>query len=827
MHHNKSNGPGTGAGITSPRKRSMNAIAAAVAMASVLTAGQTWALALGRVTVQSQLGEPLRAEIDVPSITSEEASSLQIGIAPPDRFRAASMEFNPLLNDVRFELVQRPNGQFVIRLSSDRVVSEPFLDVVLQASWSNGQLLRGYTMLFDPPNLRPAPAPLLPAAPPPPVVSDVRPAMPVPPPTTAVTPSVPQRATPAPMPAAVTAPAETVRRVEVRRGDTASGIVISQLPPGVSLDQMLIALLRANPGAFINNNVNRLKAGAVLEIPDAAQASAIPVSEARQLIQAQSRDFNEFRRRLATMAPAQDTAPASRQAAGTVQTEVADQQPAATAQDRLTLAQGSTATAETEQIAQTRQQEAAQQRADELNRNLQELEQLRQAIATQPATEAEPATTADAPAEPPVAGVTVEAAAPVVPEPVAPPAPEAPPAPAPAPAATAGSFIQSVTEHPYALPAGGVLAALLGLLALMRLRKRRTAEDAEEDPADADNQELAEGQTVDTNEDPPVSSMMYSPSQLDAGGDVDPVAEADVYLAYGREKQAEEILVEAIRLHPEKLPARLKLLEIYAGRQDVGAFDASARDLHALTGGQGEEWQQARALGQQLDPDNPLYLNLASAARTDEEGPLSAPPDIDLSFDNEPPANPAADDLEQLLSAEYAEPEAQPTQEPEPSKAPDTFEFDLDTDTTAEAPPAQNRETTPEATASSLDFDLDLTALEPEAPAPSPAPAAAALPDEIKDLSLDLDFDFDTASPGDTSADIGASTPSANMDALEGLDLDESLGGNDPLQTKLSLAEEFDAIGDTDGARSLAEEVEAEATGELKERARAFLARLS
>lgn len=82
---------------------------------------------------------------------------------------------------------------------------------------------------------------------------------------------------------------------------------------------------------------------------------------------------------------------------------------------------------------------------------------------------------------------------------------------------------------------------------------------------------------MDTDDEAPVSSMMYSPSQLDAGGDVDPVAEADVYLAYGRDQQAEEILLEALRLHPDRLPVRLKLLEIYAQRPDAARFEAAAR----------------------------------------------------------------------------------------------------------------------------------------------------------------------------------------------------------------------------------------------------------
>ncbi|WP_443082371.1 type IV pilus assembly protein FimV, partial [Tepidimonas sp.] len=126
----------------------------AAALASTL-AGNAWALALGRVSVQSQLGEPLRAEIDVPAITDAEAAGLQVGIAPAERFRAANLEFNALLQDVSLEVQRRTDGRTVIVVRSARPVSEPFLDLVVQARWAGGELLRGYTLLFDPPNLRP------------------------------------------------------------------------------------------------------------------------------------------------------------------------------------------------------------------------------------------------------------------------------------------------------------------------------------------------------------------------------------------------------------------------------------------------------------------------------------------------------------------------------------------------------------------------------------------------------------------------------------------------------------------------------------------------
>lgn len=391
-----------------------------------------------------------------------------------------------------------------------------------------------------------------------------------------------------------------------------------------------------------------------------------------------------------------------------------------------------------------------------------------------------------------------------------------------------GSFIQSLIGHPLALPAGGGLVALLALLGLLRWRQRKTSEALNQTPEpDTESYENAEGQTVDTSEDAPVSSMMYSPSQLDAGGDVDPVAEADVYLAYGRDKQAEEILLESIRLHPDRLPVRLKLLEIYAQRNDIPSFNALAATVQDLTNGVGPDWQQAREMGMRVDPDNPLYMSTAEAFPS--AGPNTQPPDIDLRFDDEASSSQTdADELDRLLQtdtpSQATEVDLDLTQPAEPvadeAVAAMDFEIDQTPDTTSPAQPAFAAEST-------LDFDLDLTDIETPAPAASSAPPAD-LPSEVKALSLDLDLDLDA--PVASASTETPSSPEAtgmDVDPLAGFELDENLGGNDPLQTKLSLAEEFQAIGDHDGARSLAEEVEAEATGELKERARAFLAQLS
>ncbi|HVL43513.1 MAG TPA: hypothetical protein VM407_01675, partial [Acidovorax sp.] len=137
--------------------------AAAVACAGLHTSDAS-ALALGRITVQSALGEPLRAEIDLPQITPAEADSLRATTATPEVFRAQGMEYTQTMNNLQIQLQRRADGTAVLRLSSDRPVNEPFLDLVLDANWGSGRIVRSYTMLFDPPSMRRA-APAVTAAP--------------------------------------------------------------------------------------------------------------------------------------------------------------------------------------------------------------------------------------------------------------------------------------------------------------------------------------------------------------------------------------------------------------------------------------------------------------------------------------------------------------------------------------------------------------------------------------------------------------------------------------------------------------------------------------
>jgi pilus assembly protein FimV len=184
--------------------------------------------------------------------------------------------------------------------------------------------------------------------------------------------------------------------------------------------------------------------------------------------------------------------------------------------------------------------------------------------------------------------------------------PTAPPPPEP-------SLLDDLIANPL-IPAaiGGLIALLIGA-GIWKVRQSRKATQVDSSFLESRLQPdsffgASGGQRVDTAEGAATgSSMVYSPSQLDAAGDVDPVAEADVYLAYGRDLQAEEILKEALRVNPQRVAIHTKLLEIYAKRRDAKAFDQVASEAFSVTHGTGPEWARICELGQELDPTNATY----------------------------------------------------------------------------------------------------------------------------------------------------------------------------------------------------------------------------
>ena len=630
---------------------SRKVLSAAIA-SSLLLLSNAHATGLGRLTVLSALGQPLRAEIELTSANKDEVGSLVPKLASIEAFKQASIDFNPALLSMRFSVESRGAG-YVIRVTSTQAMNEPFVDLLLEMNSSSGKLLREYTFLLDPAELRNS--------------QSAQVANPV---NISTSPLV-SKAKPAQQPAndetgQTTLPATQKKAIEkkplasreapaageyqIKAGDTLSRVAEEFKSDGVSLDQMLVGLYKANPQAFSGNNMNRLRVGQILTIPDSESSKTVSVRESHSVVMAHAADFNSYRNKLAGQvleAPAQKTTTSKQEVGGTITSKVKEV-PTATneALDKLKLSKATqdvasksaiSKAAEEERIAKDRAIADANARVKELEKNVGELNKLlkikdkdlaeKQAAAApkiEAKTESKAAVTkpleevsktvaspvAMAPAKPEAAADATQlagASAPVTPPPVAAPkkkrvAPPPPPEP---------SFFESVMNSGFVLPIG-VIAALVAAVGIVTSRRKKKQQQFDDSILTGSSMKANSmfgstgGQSVDTNNSVFNSNFAPSASQLDAN-EVDPIAEADVYIAYGRDSQAEEILKEALRTQPDRHAVRVKLLEIYANRKDPRSFERLASELYGMTSGEGDEWSQAASMGVMLEPTNPLY----------------------------------------------------------------------------------------------------------------------------------------------------------------------------------------------------------------------------
>lgn len=781
------------------------------------------AAGLGKLSVTSALGQPLAAEIEVFAADKAEFDSLTASLASEQAFREARVEFAPILSSMRFSIERKPDGRAVLKLSTNRPVNDPFLDFVLELNWNSGRLVREYTMLLDPPGMA-APQTVAPVAVTPAQTPAPEPApkpVPVPKPKAAVAPA----ATAAPAAKAATEEATTAvpSQVLVKRGDTLARIANRVRPEGVSLEQALVGLYRENTGAF-EGNMNRLKAGKTLNIPDAEAFSGITAQEAVREVRLQAEDWRRYRQKLAAAvqeAPAAQAEP-TQAAAGRITPKVEDKaKPAPEAQqdvlklskapaagsaaDEVRAAQEKLRAQEEDAIARQKALDESSQRVASLEKQIEDMQKLvemkdqAQEAAPEPAMTPEP-----------------EVEAPPAPKPTPAPVVKAPPAVPPA----GDAWYAPLLENP--LYWGGGLAALgLGGLLWWMLAgagRRRSSPAALEDSIMSSGEVqantvigAASGGSVNTGD----TSFLTDFSQAGLGSidthDVDPIAEAEVYMAYGRDVQAEEILKEAIGKNPDRHEIRAKLLEIYAARRNTQAFESVAGELYAALGSKPNPlWDKACEMGRSIDPTNPLYGGAASAALDTPAATVAATPAI--------AGGALAFGADEELEAPAAEPIAEPVadveplsaDEPEPAFAEEAdsglLEFESDPGIAAFTSPAEMSEEAPvapeqghvETDALSLDFEL------PELDLP-------VADDEVK-LDLGLEEDGGPDSKFDFSGldlDLGETTGSE-------LELDE-------VGTKLDLARAYVEMGDKEGAREILAEVLAEGSDAQKSDARDML----
>lgn len=861
---------------------SLKTLGAAVMSAMLLS--NAAAAGLGKLTVLSSLGQPLNAEIELNAVSKEEAATLVPKLAPPEAFRAANIELHPALLALRFTVEQRGDRQ-IIRVTSTQAMNEPFVDMLLEVGIPNGRLVREYTFLLDPPDMRATQSPQVAATPaqgsrsaptearlsllPKPGLAPLPSAAPA----TAAAPVGPAVqgkpvaiAPPAPVP-----PLKELKERQVRRGETLSQIARENQIEGISLDQMLVALYRTNPDAFIGKNMNRMRSGAILVLPDADNAASTSTGEAHRVVIAQANDFNEYRNQLAGQvdnAEAKAAVESKNTASGKITAKVAEAAtPADEAKDKLKLsksvvgsgaekASGPADSAE-DKIARDKAQAEASARVKELERIVNDLQKVaelknKDLAERQKAAEAEQARVADAAkaAAPASASASATAAAPA-----SIPAKTPPVAAAPAAKPAPGFF-----DDPLVLPGIGLLLTLIGSLGFIAARRKRQAkqfdEHAFEEPGLDRNSifNMPGGQRIDTHS-AVFNSSFASPADPSVMNEVDPIAEADVYIAYGRDAQAEEILNEALRINPDRHPVRIKLLEIHANRKDKATFATVAKTLHDKTGGAGEFWIQAAALGLALDPDNPLYAAKApvAPASTQDAGPATA-----ATAATADAAGAATEDLtvmERTIAKAAAKAATVIEFYPDPpadKAAAGADEADAtEDDVPANAPPVQARNLLA-SDINDINFDfLDEGKDKQAGPAPSASPAksVADLEDEFAQIESEfaksagasanvepapIEFDLSDItlelSPQE-SAPAPANPEPAAVPELEGIDalsLDvDALDEQAEMVTKLDLASAYEEIGDKEGARELLEEVIAGGTPEQVAKAKALLERLA
>jgi pilus assembly protein FimV len=812
------------------------------------------AAGLGRMSVLSGMGQPLRAEIELLSVPAEDMAGVEAKLASPEAFRQARMDRSSILGDLQLTLERRSNGQPVVRITSASPVTDPFVDLLIELNWSSGRILREYTVLLDPVRdakpVAEAPKPVLPA------VGEPAPRATAPTPQ-AMPPSAQAKPVAPKAPAAAPAPAKLRTYGPVKSGETLHAIAKKVMPADVSLEMMVASLYQANKSAFAQNNVNLLKQGQVLTVPDRDSVMLmVSPHQARKLLSEHSTAWNELRGRVASQAARSvaEAAPDDASKGKIVRAQPQEKPaPAAVSKDVLKLSKGEPAKAtdakaaqkvqalEEELAAKNRALQEAHDRVSQLERTVQDLQRLMD-LKTKDGAQP-PAPAAEAKPEP-------AAAPPAKPE----PAQAKPPVEMPVQEPGILDTLLSTPLYIGGLVAAAVLAVLLWVF-MVGSRRRKGLSDFE--------------QSVMTGGDPFKTSIFKTttgmptergaPSQAGAATDfsrlglgsidtheVDPIAEAEVYMAYGRDAQAEEILKEALGKDPNRHEIALKLLEIYATRQDTATFETQASELYANLGDPASAiWQQAADMGRKLDPANPLYRVFGEApdlpevpavpevpaapvvaeiAPVEESRPAEEPLVFDVPVELQAMPEPVAEpDVDATVRLEDMHFDVTPLElpgmtepAPEPAQEYPSFGVAMEPDL-GQLDEIQLAPTDEEASLE-LPEELDLVDLTAAAPATE---AKAAEPDEVRLPDLDFSgIDLELAEPEEIEA-----KPVAEATVLEApSEIDPDL--LEEVNTKLDLARAYLEMGDKEGAREILEEVVKEGDSQQKQQAQNLIASL-
>jgi len=741
-------------------------LAIAAVLLCLSATSSVFAIGLGDIEMQSMLNEPLNAVIELTSASKQELDGLKVTIASREAFQKMGITRTNILNDFKFSVEQPQRGLPVIRVTTRQPVREPFLDFLIEASWSKGHLLRQYTLLVDPPVTMQA-APPVQRAP-------VR-----------QTPSqsLKVKQTPSPAPVPVTAPATATHITvspgdankygPVRRNQTLWDIAKRVRPDSdISMQQMMIALLRSNPEAFADNNINNLRAGTTLQIPGRDEILALDKAAASREASRQYTEWQQSRSaaQAATTATATETVKESQPQA----TPPTASAPADTPESRLQLvapdeeaikgavvpgtpeggaaaqAPGSQellqqlALATEEAEAGRAQSEELQSRVGKLEEQVADMQRLIELKDTQLANLQNRLAAQNQTASNTTSDASPEAGAPATnrSETQA----EAPPEANARRGSKPEGIIDRLMENPVLAGLGVLVAMILGGFLWSSARHRKQEDIFRDEPTFASqmsaarNDELPVTSRIAAGDTSMLSDLAPSDmSPLQSDETSDPLTEADVFIAYDRVQQAEDVIKSALQGDPDNRDFKMKLIEIYHAAGNPAAFDAQAATFRETVGEDDPDWQRVASMGHELSPANPLYQTAMSQS------------------------------------------------------------------------PVRDGE---------VDFDMDLDGLE-EADSAGNEPGNAAGDD------IGLDYDTGAKLAGNASENIHFNLDELNLDHEEE-DLTEGLlQESDEIGTKLDLARAYMDMGDPDGARGILEEVIEEGNDEQKTEAESLISQIA
>ncbi len=831
------------------------------------------ALGLGSINVKSGLNEPLVAEIPVSVNSVQERDSLTVMQANADDYARVGIDASRSAVPIEFSVVNDNRGGAVIRVTSSEAIREPFLQLLLEVNWNRGKLLREYSVLLDPPVMAPAlrgQAATTKVDPPAEIRPEVTEAAPMTKPVeTAVIPepvvepeaapeAKPQNR-PVPVESAPAAEATTPDSHTIRSGDTLWVIANSSKPSTASVDQMMVAILRKNPQAFNDGNINALKKGAILRMPNKDELDQISLAEASRVIREQNSLWRSYQAQSAaspvsvadpgTSSVSAPSAPATNGA----RIELVPPANGSANAKALSAAQADAARAKEDLLSAQREAQDSKERISELEKiksdqeralalkdqQLKDLQDQLAKVNAMPATP--PAETSVVEAAPISSAVATDPTAPAASISVADPIASEASAPAASddiwgePAASTASIDAGtpVVDDPSVTGAGTEVAPVVEPSITAEPVVEPSAPVASAAPSTTDWPEVDTtpwwktmpamigagagvlgllGFLLMRKKKPAVASPVIAQSYSDDVNFGIPAIGAGAALnqSFAAQDEDEARIQSAIAGNPNDLWSHLDLLRLYYSRQDANNFEAAASTMFGFVmDPESPQWQEARSMGAQLVPNSSLF------AAADFN-----PPSFDNFSNDFAPSAPVVQVPSMPVTAQA------PAVADEPLGSLDLSAFD-------DAPAV--------AKTSADDFSFDLSLDTPTQVVAPVAAAASGVAGSVAAAKDDFAFDFNFDAPQAVAPKLPALDDAPALTGFDSVsitdvvpaplesngDADDLMIGDDSVGTKLDLAKAYLDMGDPDGARSMLEEVLGEGTDAQRAEAKSLLSRLT